>query len=97
MCAIWCQIKTYRDCRRHHLAQADKILTLVKAANVEVEAYFPGLFAKLFERRSVDDLISSVGSGEGFTNLLWCVESVGSCLVKNRLAKVVLTSSGQLS
>ncbi|KAG8046348.1 hypothetical protein GUJ93_ZPchr0008g11435 [Zizania palustris] len=42
---------------------AEKIATLVKAANIKVEAYWPGLFAKLLEGRSVDDLILSVGSG----------------------------------
>jgi large subunit ribosomal protein LP1 len=44
---------------------ADKIATLVKAANVTVDAYWPGLFAKLLEKRNVDDLITSVGSGGG--------------------------------
>ncbi|KAL5221265.1 hypothetical protein ABZP36_025978 [Zizania latifolia] len=43
---------------------AEKIATLVKAANIKVEAYWPGLFAKLLEGRSVDDLILSVGSGK---------------------------------
>uniref|UniRef100_A0A0D9X3U7 60S acidic ribosomal protein P1 n=1 Tax=Leersia perrieri TaxID=77586 RepID=A0A0D9X3U7_9ORYZ len=44
---------------------AEKIATLVKAANIKVEAYWPALFAKLLEGRSVDDLILSVGSGGG--------------------------------
>ncbi|BAF22768.1 large ribosomal subunit protein P1 [Oryza sativa Japonica Group] len=44
---------------------SEKIATLVKAANIKVEAYWPGLFAKLLEHRSVDDLILSVGSGGG--------------------------------
>jgi hypothetical protein len=44
-------------------SQADKIATIVKAANVNVESYWPGLFAKLLDTRSVDDLILSVGSG----------------------------------
>ncbi|MCO5570137.1 hypothetical protein L7F22_023854 [Adiantum nelumboides] len=42
---------------------ADKILTLLKAANVSVESYWPSLFAKLLEKRSVEDLITSAGSG----------------------------------
>ena len=42
---------------------AEKITTLVKAANVQIESYWPGLIAKLLEKRSVDDLILSVGSG----------------------------------
>ncbi|XP_052185781.1 60S acidic ribosomal protein P1-like [Diospyros lotus] len=44
---------------------AEKIVKLVKAANVQVESYWPGLFAKLLEKRSVDDLILNVGSGGG--------------------------------
>ncbi|CAI5931131.1 unnamed protein product, partial [Closterium sp. NIES-64] len=44
---------------------ADKIATLVKAANVNVEAYWPTLFAKLLEKRSVEDLVSNIGSGGG--------------------------------
>ncbi|KAH9313261.1 hypothetical protein KI387_028296, partial [Taxus chinensis] len=44
---------------------AEKITTLVKAANVKIESYWPGLFAKLLEKRSVEDLILSVGSGGG--------------------------------
>ncbi|KAG6543316.1 hypothetical protein Mapa_015230 [Marchantia paleacea] len=44
---------------------ADKIATLVKAANVTVESYWPSLFAKLLEKRSVEDLITNVGSGGG--------------------------------
>lgn len=43
--------------------QGDKIATLVKAANITVESYWPGLFAKLLEKRSVEDLITNVGSG----------------------------------
>ena len=44
---------------------SEKIATLVKAANIKVESYWPALFAKLLEKRSVDDLILSVGSGGG--------------------------------
>ncbi|XP_028068335.1 60S acidic ribosomal protein P1-like [Camellia sinensis] len=36
---------------------AEKIATLVKAANVPIESSWPGLFAKLFEKRNIDDLI----------------------------------------
>lgn len=46
------------------LRHADKIATLIKAANVQVEGYWPGLFAKLCEK-SVDDLITNVGGGGG--------------------------------
>ncbi|GAV86695.1 Ribosomal_60s domain-containing protein [Cephalotus follicularis] len=44
---------------------AEKILKLVKAANVEIESYWPGLFAKLAEKRNIEDLIMNVGSGGG--------------------------------
>ncbi|KAL8040824.1 hypothetical protein ABFX02_10G124800 [Erythranthe guttata] len=44
---------------------ADKIATLLKAANVTVESYWPSLFAKLCEKRNIDDLIMNVGSGGG--------------------------------
>lgn len=43
----------------------EKITTLVKAANVQIESYWPGLFAKLLEKRNIEDLILSVGSGGG--------------------------------
>lgn len=45
-------------------SQADKIATLVKAANVSVEGYWPSLFTKLCEKRSVEDLITNVGGGK---------------------------------
>ncbi|KAF2324947.1 hypothetical protein GH714_021805 [Hevea brasiliensis] len=44
---------------------AEKIALLVKAANITVESYWPSLFAKLLEKRNVDDLILNVGSGGG--------------------------------
>ncbi|XP_011039274.1 PREDICTED: 60S acidic ribosomal protein P1-like isoform X2 [Populus euphratica] len=44
---------------------AEKISTLVKAANVQIESYWPGLFAKLAEKRNIEDLIMNVGSGGG--------------------------------
>ncbi|GKV25496.1 hypothetical protein SLEP1_g34931 [Rubroshorea leprosula] len=44
---------------------AEKIITLLKAANVSVESYWPSLFAKLAEKRNIDDLILNVGAGGG--------------------------------
>ncbi|GLU12095.1 hypothetical protein SLE2022_288020 [Rubroshorea leprosula] len=44
---------------------AEKIVTLLKAANVSVESYWPSLFAKLAEKRNIDDLILNVGAGGG--------------------------------
>ncbi|KAM1161039.1 hypothetical protein ACFX2I_000178 [Malus domestica] len=43
---------------------AEKIATLVKAANVPVESYWPGLFAKLYGKRNIEDLILNAGSGD---------------------------------
>jgi ribosomal protein L12E/L44/L45/RPP1/RPP2 len=43
--------------------QADNINTLVKAAGLTVEPYWPSLFAKLFAKKSVEDLITNIGSG----------------------------------
>ncbi|XP_064971321.1 large ribosomal subunit protein P1-like isoform X1 [Musa acuminata AAA Group] len=37
----------------------------ITAANLTIESYWAPLFAKLLEKRSVDDLILSVGSGGG--------------------------------
>ncbi|XP_015064567.1 60S acidic ribosomal protein P1-like [Solanum pennellii] len=42
---------------------AETIATLVKAANVKVESYWPTLFAKLCEKKNVEELIMNVGSG----------------------------------
>ncbi|PRQ31193.1 hypothetical protein RchiOBHm_Chr5g0032771 [Rosa chinensis] len=42
---------------------AEKIATLVKSANVEVESFWPSLFAKFAEKRNLGDLImNAVGS-----------------------------------
>ena len=38
------------------------ISSLLKASNVETEAYWPSLFAKLCKGKDMDTLISSVGS-----------------------------------
>lgn len=37
----------------------------MKAANISVESYWPGLFAKLAEKRDIGDLILNVGAGGG--------------------------------
>ncbi|XP_059454263.1 large ribosomal subunit protein P1 [Corylus avellana] len=44
---------------------ADKIATLVKSAGVTVESYWPSLFAKLSEKRSIEDLVLNAASGGG--------------------------------
>merc|ERR1712024_113363 len=43
----------------------EKITTILKAANVEVEPYWPGLFAKALESCDLKTLITTVGSGVG--------------------------------
>merc|ERR1711963_203234 len=44
---------------------AEKINTILKAAKVDVEPFWPGLFAKCCESIDVKELISNVGSGAG--------------------------------
>ncbi len=43
----------------------EKIQTILKAAKVNVEPYWPGLFAKALEGANVKELIANVGSGVG--------------------------------
>merc|ERR1719245_2678902 len=43
----------------------DKISTILKAAKVDVEPYWPGLFAKALEGVDIKDLITNIGSGVG--------------------------------
>lgn len=47
------------------LFQDEKISTILKAANVDIEPYWPGLFAKALEGINVKDLITNIGSGVG--------------------------------
>ncbi|KAJ0010880.1 hypothetical protein Pint_32940 [Pistacia integerrima] len=44
---------------------SEKIAQLVKASNLTVESYWPSLFSKLAEKRSIDDLVMNVGAGGG--------------------------------
>merc|ERR1712187_679265 len=43
----------------------EKIVTILKAAGVEFEPYWPGLFAKALESCDLKTLITTVGSGVG--------------------------------
>ncbi|XP_058806305.1 large ribosomal subunit protein P1 [Phymastichus coffea] len=43
----------------------EKIQTILKAANVDVEPYWPGLFTKALEGVNVKDLITKIGAGAG--------------------------------
>ena len=47
------------------IMQADNISNLVKAAGIEVEPYWPSLFAGLAEKKSVEEFILNVGAGGG--------------------------------
>merc|ERR1712179_177146 len=44
---------------------AEKIQTILKAAGVSVEPYWPGLFARALEGVNVKELITNVGSSAG--------------------------------
>ncbi|KAK9743226.1 hypothetical protein RND81_03G226100 [Saponaria officinalis] len=44
---------------------AENISTLIKAANISVDSFWPSLFAKLLEKKNVGDLIANVGAGGG--------------------------------
>merc|ERR1719394_1545323 len=41
----------------------EKISTILKAAGVEFEPYWPGIFAKALESCDLKDLITKIGSG----------------------------------
>ncbi|XP_033340657.1 ribosomal protein LP1 [Megalopta genalis] len=43
----------------------EKIQTVLKAANVDVDSYWPGLFAKALEGVNVKEMLANVGSGVG--------------------------------
>merc|ERR1712014_302904 len=43
----------------------EKIVTILKAAGVDFEPYWPGLFAKALESANLKELITTVGSGVG--------------------------------
>ncbi|CAG5112730.1 Oidioi.mRNA.OKI2018_I69.chr2.g7693.t1.cds [Oikopleura dioica] len=43
----------------------DKIASLLKAANVDVEPFWPGLFAGALKNCDVSELISNISSGVG--------------------------------
>ncbi|CAB4061443.1 RP-LP1 [Lepeophtheirus salmonis] len=44
---------------------SEKITTILKAAKVNVEPYWPGIFSKCLESVNVKELITSIGSGAG--------------------------------
>ncbi|EEB08848.1 60S acidic ribosomal protein P1 [Schizosaccharomyces japonicus yFS275] len=44
---------------------SDKLLTLTKAANVEVEPIWASIFAKALEGKDLKELLLNIGSGAG--------------------------------
>ncbi|XP_064652490.1 large ribosomal subunit protein P1-like [Lineus longissimus] len=44
---------------------ADKLQTILKAANVKVEPFWPGLFAKALTDVNVKELVTKIGSSAG--------------------------------
>ncbi|VDH95299.1 large ribosomal subunit protein P1-like [Mytilus galloprovincialis] len=44
---------------------AEKLKTILKASNVSVEPYWPGLFSKALESVNVKELITNISSGVG--------------------------------
>ncbi|PNX76762.1 60S acidic ribosomal protein p1-1, partial [Trifolium pratense] len=46
-------------------ATADNITSLLKSAKVEVESFWPALFAKLAEKKNIRDLIANAAGGGG--------------------------------
>ncbi|CAL5397583.1 unnamed protein product [Camellia sinensis] len=59
-------------------ATAEKIGALLKAANLSVESYWPNLFAKLAEKKSIDDLIINVASVGAAAPVAVAAPSAGS-------------------
>lgn len=47
------------------ILQGEKIQTILKAANVDVDPYWPGLFAKALDGVNIKELITNIGSGVG--------------------------------
>ncbi|KAL3363808.1 hypothetical protein AABB24_012844 [Solanum stoloniferum] len=48
---------------------AERIDTIIKASNLKVESYWPSLFAKLCQKRNVDELIMNVGTPTSNNNV----------------------------
>lgn len=53
--------------------QADKISSVLKAAGVSVEPYWPGLFAKTLAVQNLDALITNIGAGTRPARRRWLV------------------------
>lgn len=55
----------YSMLKYSYTSQSEKIQTILKAANVDVEPYWPGLFSKALESINPKDLITNISSGVG--------------------------------
>eukprot|EP00038_Savillea_parva_P023730 m.42186 g.42186 ORF g.42186 m.42186 type:complete len:112 (+) comp6237_c1_seq1:193-528(+) len=44
---------------------AEKLQAVLDAANVSVEGYWPGLFAKAVEGNNIKEMLSNIGAGGG--------------------------------
>jgi len=61
--------------------QAEKIQTILKAADVKVEPYWPGLFAKALDGLNLKSMITNVGSGVGAAPVAGAPASGNTCLI----------------
>merc|ERR1711915_1090511 len=57
---VWCPVKQLRFNLEQPTFQ--KMAEIISAAKVNVEAFWPGLFAKALQGRNIGDLICNVGS-----------------------------------
>ncbi|KAK6789080.1 hypothetical protein RDI58_012879 [Solanum bulbocastanum] len=48
---------------------AERIGTLIKASNLKVESYWPSLFAKLCQKRNVNELVMNIGTSTSNNNV----------------------------
>lgn len=61
--------------------QAEKIQTILKAADVKVEPYWPGLFAKALDGLNLKSMITNVGSGVGAAPAAGAAAAGNICLI----------------
>lgn len=62
---LWVALNLLNLTVASRILQGEKIQTILKAAAVDVDPYWPGLFAKALEGVNIKDLITNVGSGVG--------------------------------
>lgn len=65
MLYLWCRIEHLLTTVDFFLAithtQAENLNALAKAAGVEVEAYWPTVYARYFQKNGVSDLLKNIG------------------------------------